>query len=981
MAVSIEVSHEAAEIRELVVGVHDDGGFAIGTGGVDGVVRREGRRMAGEGHGDIVGIAKTGVGARCEDDVHIREHRRENEFVRDLLKVRHEDDLVHALALEVINHGLHLAGEQHHVVHFAAITDEALHLDTARGGDAFEDLRGDADEADLLRALRDDAARHDLVLHTAGFFETADADRFLIAAGNAGITGEVEVRGQIREVRVEDGIGEGIRAEVELMVADRGGFHAEAVVNFDVRGEGIVAFVMGGGHERIGAGGGEGSRDVVVTTGEDQRVRVSAVKRIHESGEVRRGLGGEQSSLRIGEVEELHGEGGGRCELENAQRVAAFVRHEHERAAAGAVGFGDDDDAFGIEITSANQRGDVGRSERIRDIKHQRQVRTLQADEGEGAGTERRHGHAFRLGAFVVAAAVIEVAVVQRGDDHFDHVTAVEDDGTRGIEDGEAASAIHEDLVDVAVVVRVATQAGKVGDGEPSEVGVELQSGCVREDGGIEHIAGVADGGGLVRSDEVIAVVALIRGHIVGLTAGGEGSDGVRHVEAKHRLAGARVLHSVLVAEVGAEGAEVLFAERSHAGEGGAGDVEHGDRVGLLQRNHGLRAIGRDGEVFRLKVGGRHAVIEDADTGGFESGGLRIEGGEIGGLHGSSDTSGIDGDDAHRALGSIGHGDLDGDLRLGKLTLIADEQLGAIGSEGDVIGHHADGGVTDQRTRGGIEEDHEAGICLRIADDGGGEHAGVAAAAFAHGHGRDVIAGEADDAECGGCDRIDEHRSRRISQVHDLDADAGGGTGAVGKRIKGRDLRTGEADTAFDRGAERVAGREDHRRGVVIADRARRSRICDGGGADGVHHIRERDDEGFIRFNRGVAGDGNTHILRGGATSGESERAGGGGVVATSRRGAVRGGEIDREGSVAVAAGDGEAQRAAAAVAFGDGGIADDDGGVVLRSGNRRAGRADLIRIGEGDEGTIRADGAQRGEAHVVGSDGVVEGGKRRGAG
>jgi hypothetical protein len=49
------------------------------------------------------------------------------------------------------------------------------------------------------------------------------------------------------------------------VVADGGCFDAEAVMDFDIGSEGIVALVMRGGDERIRASGGEGSRDVVIT--------------------------------------------------------------------------------------------------------------------------------------------------------------------------------------------------------------------------------------------------------------------------------------------------------------------------------------------------------------------------------------------------------------------------------------------------------------------------------------------------------------------------------------------------------------------------------------------------------------------------------------------------------------------------------------------------------------------------------------------
>ena len=158
------------------------------------------------------------------------------------------------------------------------------------------------------------------------------------------------------------------------MVADCGGFDAEAIVDFDIRSEGIVAFRVRGSNECIRSSSGEGSGDVVVTACEDERVCICVVKSIHERSEVRRGLGSKQSGLSIGEVEELHGEGRGRREFKDAQRVAHLAGHKHERAAAGAVSLGDDDDAFGIEVAVADKRRDISRSERVGDIKHKREV-------------------------------------------------------------------------------------------------------------------------------------------------------------------------------------------------------------------------------------------------------------------------------------------------------------------------------------------------------------------------------------------------------------------------------------------------------------------------------------------------------------------------------------------------------------------------------------------------------------------------------
>ena len=131
--VRIKVRHKASEIGELVVGVDDDSRPAVGTGGVDRIVGREGGRVAREGDGDITGVTEAGVGSGGEDDVDIGEQGRERLLVGDLLEVGHDDDLVHSLALEIVDDRLHLAGEQGHVVDLAAVAGETLHLDIAGG--------------------------------------------------------------------------------------------------------------------------------------------------------------------------------------------------------------------------------------------------------------------------------------------------------------------------------------------------------------------------------------------------------------------------------------------------------------------------------------------------------------------------------------------------------------------------------------------------------------------------------------------------------------------------------------------------------------------------------------------------------------------------------------------------------------------------------------------------------------------------------
>ena len=265
--------------------------------------------MSGEGHGDVVGVTETGVGPGGQHDVDSGEERGEGLLEGDLLEVGHEHDLVHALAGEVVDDGLELAREQGHVVGLASIAGEAFDFDASGGGDAFDDLGGGTDQTDLLTIDGDDGGGHDLLGEGGGFLKAADADGFLVTGADAGVAGEVEVGAEVGEVRVVDGVGEGVGAEVELVVAHRRGLHPDAVVDLDVGGEGVVALVVRRGHHRVGARRGKRPGDVVVPAGKDDGVGVIVVEGIDERGQVRGGLRGQQPGFRVGEMQELQGEG------------------------------------------------------------------------------------------------------------------------------------------------------------------------------------------------------------------------------------------------------------------------------------------------------------------------------------------------------------------------------------------------------------------------------------------------------------------------------------------------------------------------------------------------------------------------------------------------------------------------------------------------------------------------------------------------
>ena len=272
------------------------------------------------------------------------------------------------------------------------------------------------------------------------------------------------------------------------------------------------------------------------------------------------------------------------------------------------------------------------------------------------------------------------------------------------------------------------------------------------------------------------------------------GCNGIRHVETEDRVTrggfddATGAASRVAVAEVVAAGGEVFFTECLNRFEGGRGDVEDGNGVGLLERDHGLGAVWRNREIFRFKIGGRHAIIENADTGCLEGGGLRIKGREVGGLNRSGNASSIHRDDAHAPLRSIRHSGLDGNLRCGKLTFVANQQLGAVRSEGDVIRNDSDNGGADQRTRSGVEDNDVAIVGLRIVDDCCGEDVGISTGAFADGDGGNIVAGQTRDTKRGGHDGGEECGGSRIGEIHDLNASARRSKGTLRGRVERRDF-------------------------------------------------------------------------------------------------------------------------------------------------------------------------------------------------
>ena len=103
------------------------------------------------------------------------------------------------------------------------------------------------------------------------------------------------------------------------MVTHRRGLHPDAVVDLDVGGEGVVTLVVRRRHRRVGPGRRKGTRDVVVSYREDDRVGVVIIEGIHQRGQVRRRLRRKQPSLSVRKVQKL-------------ERIAEGSFHSHADA-------------------------------------------------------------------------------------------------------------------------------------------------------------------------------------------------------------------------------------------------------------------------------------------------------------------------------------------------------------------------------------------------------------------------------------------------------------------------------------------------------------------------------------------------------------------------------------------------------------------------------------------------------------------------
>ena len=127
------------------------------------------------------------------------------------------------------------------------------------------------------------------------------------------------------------------------MVADRGSFHTDQVVDGDVhRSDWKVAGDVGAGygieliaHADIGAAVEEGAWDEVVATGQDQGVGIGVVKSINKACEIRRRLRRQQAGFSIGEVQKLQAVWD--REIHHRNHIVALTGGNH---AAGGVGGG-----------------------------------------------------------------------------------------------------------------------------------------------------------------------------------------------------------------------------------------------------------------------------------------------------------------------------------------------------------------------------------------------------------------------------------------------------------------------------------------------------------------------------------------------------------------------------------------------------------------------------------------------------------------
>ena len=184
------------------------------------------------------------------------------------------------------------------------------------------------------------------------------------------------------------------------------------------------------------------------------------------------------------------------------------------------------------------------------------------------------------------------------------------------LEDRDAATAEGGDHVDIAVAVGIALV---IDDVQAAQIGVLLQRGLVQENRVVEVVAAAAEAHLLARQARADARIALVRGHEIGFAADREGRDRIR-LQQRADLPGPDV-DAVLVGGVERVAGERAVdraerEDRKRAGCGRIGQVDHRDRVDLLQRDIGARPVGRYRDVFRLDVGRSALPREQRQTKG-----------------------------------------------------------------------------------------------------------------------------------------------------------------------------------------------------------------------------------------------------------------------------------------------------------------------------------------------------------------------------
>ena len=203
------------------------------------------------------------------------------------------------------------------------------------------------------------------------------------------------------------------------MVADRGGLHADQVVDGDIHrsdrmiragsqaDRGTADGVELIAHAEVCAAIEEGARDEVIATGQDQGVGKGVVITIDEGREVWGRLGGEQAGLTIGEMEKLQAVGDG--EIHHRNHIVIFARSD--QAACGIGGTGEERDPLDSLRTREQNRVNSHRGVGIGHIENRRHAggAALQGHEGIGAaiGGEDLHHLGFdTLGILTVVDGI-----------------------------------------------------------------------------------------------------------------------------------------------------------------------------------------------------------------------------------------------------------------------------------------------------------------------------------------------------------------------------------------------------------------------------------------------------------------------------------------------------------------------------------------------------------------------------------------------